>query len=767
MPDTRDDTKEAVLELQRYRYEKPDSDWKIAEMKWIEDLHGKMQANSYGEVIVKGNMSLMPNVKYIIEAEEVNNSTYGLQYDLVMSRRKDAVETMSPEEFRQFMRTITSDNNVDNIYDMFDNPKELLEAGDTDSLMKVKGIGEKTAEGILETYQSQKDYSPAYVKFGEFGFTQRTTQKIVTLLHGVEEAINTLERNPYELMKLPNLGFKSIDGKALANGMRVNDNRRVRAFIQDYFDQQANDGNSWVLQTQLYAYLSQEIHNVDMKYVAKWITSSDNFTIFKRDGEVCVADHKRYETEKNIARELIRLLNHPAQYELDGIEETIQEVQSEQGFDYSEEQYSAIKTMLSQNVFILQGYAGTGKSTAIKAVAKIFKNNNLSLKQCALSGKAADNLTQITGTKGETIHRLLGWGRDATRPGKFAYYEKNQLPAHIIILDEISMVDVDVFYALLKAIRNGSKLIMIGDEAQLDSIGVGVMSGMLKSGIVPTQTLTQIHRQALESAIISHSMQFRQGHYPKGLTTNDDGKLKVYGDKHDLGYQFIPREAEKKIQFNVASLFNTGLKHFDVSDIQVITPTIKAGATNCQQLNEICQKVANPPSSSKNEYHIKRGKGYEVTFREGDKVINTQNNRGTFNSDHNLTPIYNGNTGIIKKIDLDDLDGTIMRIYFDGIGLIHIKKRDIKNIDLGYCMTVHKSQGSTIPFVIVALPFQFKLNSRELLYTAITRASKRAFIITSNKTLAATVRKTSSVTHHNNLDVLIKIANKQYQESED
>lgn len=760
--------KEALVELERFRYEADDTNFKIAELTLLDNLDGEMHPNPYGSVVVKGNMDLLPNVKYIIRADEINDPKWGYQYNLIYSKRENPIEAMAGEQFKEFLATISNEKIADNIFDTIDNPREVFEKQDVVELSKVKGIGAKTAQKYFDSYQSQKDYSPAFVEFGKFGFTQPTTKKIVDYFRGVDNAISELQKDPYKIMEVPGMGFQIIDKKALVNGMHVNDKRRVKAFIKNYFDNQASDGNSWVLQTQLYGYLGQEIHNIDMKFVMNYVNESDNYKVFKRDGETCVADRKRFDIEMNIANELVRILNHKSNYELKHVEETIQKVQDEQGFDYSEEQYKAIKTMLNRNVFVLQGYAGTGKSTALKAVARIFQDNNLTMEQCALSGKAADNLSQITGKDGKTIHRLLGWKGE----GRFDYDKKNPLGADVIILDEISMVDVDIFYSLLKAIPNGAKLIMLGDGAQLDSIGVGVMSGMLKSGIIPTQTLSEIHRQAQDSAIITHSLAYRQGKYPAELKS-EDGKRRVYGVKKDLGYMFVPNGEEDQIVKETSVIFDAALHRFSVNDIQIITPTISSGKVNCDKLNQYCQIIANPAGHGRPEIKLKRrknGKDESFVLREGDKVINMRNNYKTVGEHGEVKPIYNGNTGIIKKIDVDykmkSHDDVILTIDFDGIGRVGLSKDDLKSIQLGYCITVHKSQGSTIPFVIVALPFQYKLDSRELLYTAITRASKSAYIMTSTKTLNATIRKTSSVTHHNNLDILIRVADQKFKEME-
>ncbi|KRL08018.1 AAA family ATPase [Liquorilactobacillus hordei] len=701
-----------------------------------------------GIVTLKGEMSLLPDTEYSIKADKVIDPRYGEQFNFISSKRSNPIEDMSKEDFKKFLLGIAGASKVKSIFDTIDDPRKVFAEGDKATLIQVKGIGENLAEKYLEQYEEQKDYGEAYVEFGKWGFTPSFTRKVIKNKGSVELAIKILDQNVYNLMGINGIGFKTIDDKALEHGILPNDTRRVKGFIFDYFDKLRSEGNSYSELDQFIDYVNKEIYECDIKFILNYLKESQDYTVYKVKDKLRVSKTSIFEKEKFVALELLRLLFSKSTLELKDKEKLITDVEQKQGWTYSEEQKRAIDLMFDKNVFLLQGLAGTGKSSVVNAFVKVLKENNYLYRQCALSGKAAQNLAGITGEKGSTIHKLLGVQGD-----EFLYKRNNKIPTNVVILDEISMVDLDIFYSLIQAIPSGAKLIMIGDSGQLDSIGIGVMSEMLSSKIIPTITLKEIHRQAKESAIITHSISFRLGKKPKELSTKTPRAL--YGTKKDLGYSFIPSDNEERIIKEAMKMYKVLVKKYGVGNTQIITPTISSGSTNCDRLNEACQRFINPATPNKLEIEITLSKDRKFIIRENDRVINVRNNKTTVKADTNLPlPIFNGNTGVVKKITLDD--NPFMIIDFDGIGLVRVAKKDFKDINLGYAITVHKSQGSTIDCVLIPLPYQFMLNTRELIYTAITRSAKLAYVITTPRTLKATLSKTSKKTHHNNLGNLLR-----------
>ena len=319
------------------------------------------------------------------------------------------------------------------------------------------------------------------------------------------------------------------------------------------------------------------------------------------------------------------------------------------------------------------------------------------------------------------------------------------------------MVSNDIFLQLIEAMKDDAKLIMVGDLGQLPSIGVGPAKGIVNSNIVPSITLKNIHRQAKESAIITHSIAFRHGEKPEDF----DFKNRAYGAKEDLKYMFVHKDAEPKIEGLAIEVFKQKIEQYKVNDIAIITSTRKF----VYNLNVMAQRIANPPSPSKKEFVVNEAKNNEYTLRVGDKVMNVRNNYNTVNIHDELQPIFNGNTGVILDIVEDD-KSMVAIIEFDGVDTVKVPLSKFGSpIELGYSMTVHKSQGDTIKEVIVALPYQYMLNTRELLYTAITRAADECFIITSPRTLKATYKKSSDQVQRSNLQLFLQyndIMNEKY-----
>lgn len=746
---------EDVLEFKgrvaNYRYRNEDNGFAIATMEVQEVLEGDPKYTQYGDLVFKGNFDLMVNTTYIIKGKFAEDPKFGPQYVFMFSKREKPIEDMGVTDFKKLLEELMP-HVGELINDAYEDPRQIFEDNDMEKLIQIKGVGPKNASKILARVESQKDFGPAYVAFGKWGFTMSATRKIVRAKKSVEAAIKTLEKNPYDLMDIGGIGFKTIDAKALKMGFAANDPRRVHAFIKDYFDNLEMSGSSWITPDDLTKHLHKEIFDCDVIETMTWIKDSEDFVIFKRDGEARIAPKYLYDAEQTVADDLVRILNGKATLELKDIDDTIKRTEKAQGFEYSPKQLEGIKTMLDSKVVLLRGVAGSGKSSTINAVVKVFKHNHLSIASCALSGKAADNLSQITGMRGSTIHRLL-----KATPEGMGYHKKNQLPFDVVILDEVSMVDIKLFKSLVEALPDHARFIMIGDSAQLDSIGVGVMRDIVNANVVPVVTLNEIHRQAKESAIVTHSLTYRVGKLPN-VSPKDSWKM--VGGKRDLGYVF--EEDESRLFDATYKVFKSLLRDNPISDVQIITPT----TSNCLKINRVAQQIANPDDGVKESYEVYPGKEYGYVLREGDKVLNTANDYKTVSAKNESTilPIFNGNTGTIEKINVEkNNDGKIsdveMIINFDGVGRVLVRKATVKNIQLGYAMTVHKSQGSTIPNVIVTLPYQYMLNSRELLYTAMTRSSNKCFILTSMRTLKATVNKTSETVHHSNLASMLKEVN--------
>lgn len=406
----------------------------------------------------------------------------------------------------------------------------------------------------------------------------------------------------------------------------------------------------------------------------------------------------------------------------------IETVISKDGYEYCFVVPSHMLILRRNNNIFITG--NCGKTSLVSGILETLRK--YSFVQTSLSGRAASRMAEVTGQDGYTIHRLLGYPQGDKQGFKF--HDENPLPYDIYIIDEISMVDAYLFYYLLRAIPSGAKLFLLGDIAQLESIGCGnIAHDMISSREIATVLLTKIHRQAAKSAIITESVKVRNGQQLidkewAGTETRgelQDLTLKCYSDKSNTYYEIMKAFAEAMSD-----------NDFNIMDLQIIVPVKNNGAACTYEINNAVQEIYNPESNNKKEVTgFSNGKTYII--REGDKVMNISNNYKT------SPPIYNGNIGIVKYIDYDEeLDEEIMLVDFQGIGEVKVPKSTWGSIELGYACTCHKFQGSEANHVIFGLDFtSYSLLTREMIYTGITRAKKKCDLIAQTGALRMAISK--------------------------
>ena len=442
-----------------------------------------------------------------------------------------------------------------------------------------------------------------------------------------------------------------------------------------------------------------------------------------------------YNLEKKVAEELIRIRDaesviSPEEYA--DWEDNVKRQEALQGWEFTEEQRRGLELALNNNIVLIQGYAGTGKSTTVGGFLKCIGHHEFA--QAALSGRAASRMQEITGEEGYTIHRLLGFpSHDEFSKGGFFFHDENKLPQDIYIIDEISMISLELFYSLIRAIPDGAKVLLIGDYGQLESIGSGnIAYDILHSESIPSILLTKIHRQAARSGIISESLKVRDGIQ---LVDKDWTGEEIRGELQDLKIKcFLDKS---NTYYEVLKAFSTELnkEDFNIFSTQIIVPVKRRGQCNTYELNNAIQELYNPQSSKKKETTSYRdGKLY--ILRVGDKVINRVNNYRSF------PPIYNGNIGMLKRFDYDDDGNETMIIDFVGIGEVEVACEYWNNLELAYALTCHSVQGSQFEYVIIGVDFDsYSLLTKELIYTALTRGMKRATLIAQTGALRVAVSK--------------------------
>lgn len=721
--------------------------WAIASFIPIEMEEGDVEVHKdFRTFSLKGDMPPLKEGQeyYFIAEEGERHPTFGISYDLAFMRQNVDLDTQDEASVRDFLEIILTKRQVNALFEALSNPIGAIENKDIQLLVKASGIGMKTAERIIEHYESQKDYSFAYIELSKYDLTPKSIRKITDYYGSPELAVAKVIENPYELMRIDGYSFKSCDRIYLSLGKDPSASLRVKSFLMFMLQEQANNGNTWSTPMDLIQATAEFIPDVDKVLLGKMLLEDEEFYLTEDKGKISLLGFQKL--EELVANQLERLLKAENDFDYEGWEEFVDAVEEAQGWKFTDQQRNeAMVMMLESNVSILQGYGGTGKTTTLKAVADILEEKGYLYAQCALSGKASNNLALVTGKEGSTISRLLGF---SPIEGGFYYNQKNPLPYDIIIIDEISMVDARLFGHLLLAVRTGAKIIMLGDSEQLEAIGIPIMIPMIKSGVIPTMTLTQIHRQAQKSAVVTDSIAIRQG---KQILGRETGRV-VHGELEDLEYDLV--ESDDEIFLHSMREFYKYIQTEDIMDVQILTQQREKGKASCLLLNNACQKIYNPAREDKEEYFLgkvikkKNEFGEEVEekigyhLREGDKVINVKNNYNAVDEDNMSCPVFNGNVGILERFDCDDEDGDkYMVINFEGIGRVKIYEGNYRSIELAYCITVHKSQGSSSKIVIIALPFHYTLNTRQLFYTAITRTRTHCVVIATKKTIVSAIQK--------------------------
>jgi len=720
----------------------------IAKMKVIDGnktLPSNLTIKGGGIFVEKGKT-------YTIDAKKDEKAKYDDTYEAVRVAMDMDLSPENKASVRAFLEAILPKQRANALIEAVEDPIKALEEEDYELLCSVKGIGQSTADKMIGAYNAQKDLTVAYVGLKDFGLTREAIIKICKHFGSPELAVKEITDNPYKLVGVSGYGFSKADSVFLSlEENSPTDHRRVEAYINFMFTKEEEEGHTWVSPREFVDKLKTFIPEADERYGAKYVMESPDFVVKDVDGVKRISSAKMYKIEEEIVKHLKRLMSVPTTMKLDGYEKSVEATEKMNGWEYSDEQRKAIDEMINRNVYMLQGLAGTGKSTTVKALLNAVESFGYTYSQCALSGKASNNLSLVTGKEGNTIHRLLG---SKGGSGGYIHDEKNKLDANVVVLDELSMVDARLFLDLIRAIPTGGKLIMLGDFGQLEAIGVGIMGSLIKSRVVPMSILKKVHRQAAASAIITHSISVRNGIKPEGLKLTENG---IYGEKQDLEYIFVDDNKEREIFKETMAKFRLAITSFNIEDIQIICSTKSTGAVSTAELNRAAQMLYNPADalSETVTFERKDGSGYELRVK--DKVINMKNNKNTLSPDGKTVPIFNGNTGIIIDITTDNDGNKQATINFDGIGEVVVGGQALDSIELGYAITVHKSQGSTIKYVLFALPFHYLLNTKELIYTGMTRASDYQVLVTSKRSFNSAIKKTNVKKKKTNLpDMLIE-----------
>ncbi len=713
--------------------------WTIAAFRIEEVLEGEVPECFQWSLrfTAKGSMpALNARDTYTMVAHLVEDAKYGLQYEVdLMCLDYDLTDKDDQLKFFSFFLTPTQ---TAALYENCDNPLVLLQNHDTKALTKIKGIGPVTAQRMINKYEDSKDLSLAFVRFYDLGLTKGAIEKLVHFYGSPEAAIEVIEKNPYLLIiQVPGYGWAKADAIAMSQGLAHDSDERMGAYLVHYLREQAEmNGNSWVSVEDLCVVIDQVCDPQNDERIYELIRRNIKNHVLYYDKETERVGLMEYrELEQQIANEILRIQRGAAHIEInpERAETIIRSVELEQGFEYTEEQRTAIWNTLNNQFSILTGSAGVGKSSVVNGIAHVLEAHNFRVAQVSLSGRAASKLTEITHIEGKTIHRLLKYDPES---GKFFHNKENPLPYDIIIGDEVSMWGGEITLSLLQAIPTGAKVLFIGDTKQLEAIGLAsVLTDTIKSNTMPTVQLTKIQRQQADSGIITQSLKVACGEQIVGPKTSGveyrgvrkDFKLVTYIDSALTQSKII--DEFKELYIN---------QHVPANDIQVLVPMRSRGEASCRALNLAIQEIVNG-TPSVDEITVPYTDGnykYSYTYRPNDRIIIMKNNYKTINIEGNKEPIYNGNVGYIKQIGPD-----FMIVNLTEQGDVVLGAEDYNNLSLGYAITVHKKQGDSSPYVIGAIDSSsYALMSKELLYTMITRARKYCVLIGQKKILQQAVR---------------------------
>lgn len=596
----------------------------------------------------------------------------------------------------------------ENAFDVLENePKKLA---------TIKGISLEKAEKMQESFKKQFAVRNIMIALETYGMSPR--ECIAAYEAFGSNAVERVTKNPFELCDADTgIGFERAEAIADALPNPPESNFRVRAGITHIVRQNLySNGHTCIPRDKLVKtaadYLSVRADTIDIQIDT--LTSSGALTAKDLNGREFVFLTSAYRDEKTIADRMKILLRFPPP-QCETLDKDIEKQEMQDGITYAETQREAIKTAVSRGVLILTGGPGTGKTTTLNGILRLFEQQGLDIALAAPTGRAAKRMTELTGREAKTIHRLLEVEWDEHDRPVFKRNLRNPLECEVLVLDELSMVDISLFASLMQALPFGCRLIMVGDSDQLPPVGAGnVLADLIASGLLPVVELTEVFRQAMGSLIVTNAHRIVAGEMPDV-------------DRKDGDFFFMERPNPYAASQTIAALYAKRLpeayKFSPQNDIQVLCPS-KKGETGTVHLNKILQDLVNPPDDEKKELTV----GFR-TFRVGDKVMQTKNNYNiTWEKSDGETGegIFNGDIGVIENIDMHT---ETVRICFDDRSAV-LAKEQMTDVELAYAVTVHKSQGSEFPAVIIpvvsVLP---NLCYRNLLYTAVTRAKQLLILV--------------------------------------
>ena len=691
--------------------------------------------NEDGEVTCVGNFHFIVEGELLrMEGEYTTHKLYGLQFAVQTS------EVCEPEDLVSIERYLGSGAIkgvgaalAGRIVKKFREDTFRIIEEEPERLAEVKGISERKAREIAVQAEEKKDLRRAMIYLQKYGISTTLAAKIYQQ-YG-RNVYRIIEENPYRLADdVAGVGFKTADEIAAKVGIHTDSDYRIRSGIFYTLMQSIGEGHVYLLKDALTwragKLLEVEIDNIE-KYLMD-LAMEKKVVLKEAEDGVRVYSSRFYYMELNVAK-MLHDLNISEEVSRERLLERLGKIEDATGLFLDEMQRKAVMEAAKQGILVLTGGPGTGKTTTINAMIRLFESEGMTILLAAPTGRAAKRMTETTGYEASTIHRLLevSGNPEEETIGGFQRNEENPLDTDVLIIDEVSMVDLPLMNALLKAVMPGTRLILVGDQNQLPSVGPGsVLKDIIASGCFPVVMLTKIFRQAGESDIVVNAHKINRGE-------------PVILDNKSRDFFFLKRQEPNVIISVMLTLIQKKLPKYvnaGIYDIQVMTP-MRKGLLGIERLNQILQQYLNPPSPEKSEREYA-----DRLFREGDKVMQIKNNyqlEWKIQTKYGLTVdkgqgVFNGDMGVVREINTYE---ETITVEYDEHRQVVYPYSMMDELELAYAITVHKSQGSEYPAVVIPLlqgPRQ--LYHRNLLYTAVTRAKKCVTLVGSEAVFQEMIR---------------------------
>lgn len=691
--------------------------------------------NEDGEVTCVGNFHFIEEGELLrMGGEYTTHKLYGLQFAVQTS------EVCEPEDLVSIERYLGSGAIkgvgaalAGRIVKKFREDTFRIIEEEPERLAEVKGISERKAREIAVQAEEKKDLRRAMIYLQKYGISTTLAAKIYQQ-YG-RNVYRIIEENPYRLADdVAGVGFKTADEIAAKVGIHTDSDYRIRSGIFYTLMQSIGEGHVYLLKDALTwragRLLEVEIDNIE-KYLMD-LAMEKKVVLKEAEDGVRVYSSRFYYMELNVAK-MLHDLNISEEVSRERLLERLGKIEDATGLFLDEMQRKAVMEAAKQGILVLTGGPGTGKTTTINAMIRLFESEGMTILLAAPTGRAAKRMTETTGYEASTIHRLLevSGNPEEEAIGGFQRNEENPLDTDVLIIDEVSMVDLPLMNALLKAVMPGTRLILVGDQNQLPSVGPGsVLKDIIASGCFPVVMLTKIFRQAGESDIVVNAHKINRGE-------------PVILDNKSRDFFFLKRQEPNVIISVMLTLIQKKLPKYvnaGIYDIQVMTP-MRKGLLGVERLNQILQQYLNPPSPEKSEREYA-----DRLFREGDKVMQIKNNyqlEWKIQTKYGLTVdkgqgVFNGDMGVVREINTYE---ETIAVEYDEHRQVVYPYSMMDELELAYAITVHKSQGSEYPAVVIPLlqgPRQ--LYHRNLLYTAVTRAKKCVTLVGSEAVFQEMIR---------------------------